>query len=183
MSKINYAIISAEDYLRDLAKRKMTEDHNQFQSLISSRSSESDLECFQFRVGNVLEIKGERLVCDLFDEESFNEVSGMNLWGYITHMFGTGLLLVDLFYLGIAEDTVVKLADELLPSTVSYDFDASGTNCEMLGEMQITVEFDSDNNKWEGLDEVENFLQEFPRIIKSNESVKKVINKFLVNNE
>ena len=181
MSKVHYAIISAEDHLREVAKKAMVEDYENFQQLLSSRS-EGDLENFQFRIGNVLEVKGERIVCDLFEEEEFNKISGMNIWGYITHMFGSGLFIVDVFYLHAAEQAVSELADNMLV-TVPFEIDASSRNCDILGEMQITVEFDEDNNTWAGLGEVEDFLQEFQKTVKSNVAVKKIIDKYLGNND
>ena len=181
MSKVHYAIISAEDHLREVAKKAMVEDYEKIQSLLSSRS-EDDLENFQFRVGNVLEVKGERIICDLFEEEEFNKISGMTIWGYITHMYGSGLFVVDVFYLHSAGQAVLELADNMLV-TVPFEIDALGRSCDILGDMQITVEFDEDNNTWTGLDEIEDFLQEFQKTIKSNKVVKKVIDKYLGNND
>lgn len=179
MSKINYAIISAEEYLRNLAKETTVEDNKRYEQLILDRSSEV---CdFQYKIGHVLEIKGERLVCDLFENEEENKVSGLNLWGYITHLYGSGLILVDIFYIPAAESSIMDLVENLL-NTVSYDFNHSGDNFEMLGNLQITVEFDEESNSWIGLDEAEMFIQELPKVVKSSKVVKKIIDKFL-NNE
>jgi hypothetical protein len=181
MRKINYVIISGDDYLRELAKKTMLEDYEKYQSLTLDQK-EYELENFQFRIGNVLELDGERLVCDLFEDEEYNKVSGTNIWGYIVHMYNSGSIYVELFFLGSARYAVEDLAVNIL-NTVSFDFDNSGSNCNMLGEMQLIIEFDDEKNTWIGLDEVKLFLQEFPRTVKSCDATKKVLNKYILRND
>ena len=178
--KINYVIISAEEYLRDLAVKTMKEDYNEYNSLKLSKDSEK-LEEFEFRVGNILEINGERLVNDFnSDDEEFNKISGETVWGYITQIYSSGDIYIDVFFLDSATPSIEAFVNDVFREVI-YDIDSCNNNCDYIGNMQIHVDFDPETGDWSGLEEAKLFLQELPSLVKNDKNTKKVLEKYIKN--
>ena len=178
--KVNYVIIGAEEYLRDLAVKTIKEDYDKFNSLKLSKNSE-ELEGFEFRVGNILEINGERLVNDLNpDDEEFYKISGEIVWGYITQIYSSGDIYIDVFFLNSATSSIEAFSDDIFREVI-YDIDSCSNNFDFIGNMQIHVEFDPEIGDWAGLEEAKLFLQELPSLVKNDKNTKKVLEKYIKN--
>lgn len=178
--KVNYVIISAEEYLRDLAVKTMREDYNEYNSLKLSKDSEK-LEEFEFRIGNILEINGERLVNDLNpDDEEFNKISGEIVWGYITQIYSDGDIYIDVFFLNSAMSSIEAFVEDVFNEAIC-EIDYYTSNFDFIGNMQIRVDFDPETGNWVGLEEAKSFIQELPSLVKNDKNTKKVLEKYIKN--
>lgn len=191
--KVNYLVTSAEEHLRNIALRSQKSDYEKFHKALED-SDEDFLNNFEFKLGNILEIKGERLVCDLSSDEEFDKVTGMTIWGYIKHMSGDGTVYADLFYLQSASPILKELDNELLSGddqygvSLSYSENSSTVDSSIQGDAQIIAylyedEDDCIKNWEERLQILDHFLQEFERRIKKNKICSRIIEKFVKNYE
>lgn len=192
--KVNYLVTSAEEYLRNIALRSQKSDYEKFHKALED-GNEDFLNNFEFKLGNILEIKGERLVCDLSSDEEFDKVTGMTIWGYIKHMTGDGTIYADLFYLQSASSILKELDNELLSGDDNYGIslyyseeNSSTVDSSIQGDAQIIVYlYEAEDNcimNWEErLQILDHFLQEFERRIKKDKICSRIIDKFVKNYE